>query len=332
VLIAASGFNYVFDLAKKRYAGWILLAVLFLLSVHPVAFMAKNKHYYYIYYNQLVGGLKGAYGNYETDYYFTGQTEASEWLISFLKEKKIDSSIVKATFTVAWQFRYHPSIKTSYFRNEERSQCDWDYAIITNRYIPPYQLKNKIWPPDDAIHIIYADSIPVCAVLERKTKADYYGYLALEKGRSNEAINHFINALKINDKDEMIFYNFARALYNDGRYGEADSVLKKGLEINPDCEPILMYLGNIAKANNNAEVARSYYEKLIEINRKYFAAYVELAKLTGEKDIQNARKLLKTCLKINPKYKPAIIALADTYRQSDPDIARKYDELANTIK
>jgi Tfp pilus assembly protein PilF len=332
VLFAASGFNYIFDLVKNRFARWILFAILFLLSVHPAGFMAKNKHYCYIYYNQFVGGLKGAYGNYETDYYFTGQTEASKWLISYLKENKKDTAVVKATYTVSWQFRNQPSIKTSYFRNEERSQYDWDYAIITNRYIPPYQLKKKIWPPGNTIHIIYADSIPICAVLERKTKADFYGYRALEEGRNNEAIRYFEEALKINYKDEMIFYNFARALYNDGQYEKADSVLKKGLEINPDCEPILMYLGNIAKSKNNAETASSYYEKLIGANRKYFGAYVELAKLTGEKDIRKARKLLRTCLKMNPKYKPAIIALADTYRKSDPDIARKYDEIANTIK
>jgi hypothetical protein len=49
-------------------------------------------------------------------------------------------------------------------------------------------------------------------------------------------------------------------------------------------------------------------------------------------DIMRARNLLRTCLTINPWYKPAIIALADTYRNTNPDIAKKYDDLANTIK
>jgi hypothetical protein len=34
---------------------------------------------------------------------------------------------------------------------------------------------------------------------------------------------------------------------------------------------------------------------------------------------------------MNPRYKPAIVALADTYRESDPEIAKKYDELANSV-
>jgi tetratricopeptide (TPR) repeat protein len=138
--------------------------------------------------------------------------------------------------------------------------------------------------------------------------------------------------LKTDDCDEMIFYNFAAALYNDGQYQKADSVLKKGLDINPDFEPILMYLGNIARAQNKPDEAIRYYQRLIEANRKYFEAYVGLSQLLVDRDILKARALLRTCLTISPRYKPAIIALADTYRYSDPDIAKKYDELANSIK
>jgi len=35
---------------------------------------------------------------------------------------------------------------------------------------------------------------------------------------------------------------------------------------------------------------------------------------------------------MNPRYKPAITALADTYRDSDPEIAEKYDLLAESFK
>jgi Tfp pilus assembly protein PilF len=332
IIVSASGFNCLFDLLKSRYSKWLLFTGLGLLSVHPAGFMAENPSYYYLYYNQLVGGLKGANGNYETDYYYTGQAEASEWLISYLDEKQIDGTIVRATFSVEWQFRNHPGIKTFYFRNEERSQYDWDFAIITNRYIPPFRLKDGTWPPSNAIHTIYADSVPVCTVLQRKTKADYYGYKALNEGRIKEAISLYDDALKIDDTDEMIFYNFARALNSNGKYLKADSVLKKGLEINPDFEPILMYLGNIARDRGNAEDSMHYYEEVLRVNRKSFKAYVELSQLLEEKDMQKARQLLRTCLTINPKYRPAIIALAETYQASDPEIAEKYFKMADTVK
>jgi len=295
--------------------------------------MYNNPQFYYLYYNQLIGGVKGAYSNYETDYYYVSQTEASEWLINYLKNEKLPGKIrVMATYPVDWQFRNHPEIETSYVRYEERSLYDWDYAIVTNRYISPFQLRKKIWPPENSIHLIYADDVPVCAVIKRKTKDDFAGYSALNEGKNNEAIDHYSEALKIDDRDEMIFYNFAAALYNDGQKDKADSLLKGGLELNPDFEPILMYLGNIARSENKMNEAISYYEKVIRVNRKYFEAYVSMAELLIGNDVDRSRTLLRTCLKMNPKYKPAIIAMADTYRNSNPDIAKKYDELAETIK
>lgn len=330
VLLAATGYSRIFGFIKNKYFKLGLAALIGVISIHPVRFMGNNPEFYYLYYNQLVGGLKGAYSNYETDYYYVSQTAASEWLIDYLKNKS-DTIKVKATFQVNWQFRSHPEIQTSYFRYEERSLSDWDYAIVTNRYISPFQLRNKTWPPENTIHTIYADKIPVCAVLERKSKYDYSGYVALNEGRRRDAIGYFEKVLKINDRDEMIFFNFAAVLYNEGQHRKADSLLKKGLEVNPDFEPILMYLGNIARSQNRTDDAIGYYESVIKANRKYFEAYVGMAELLIDKDVIRARKLLTECLTISPRFKPAIIAMADTYRNSDPGIAKKYDDLASTI-
>ena len=92
-----------------------------------------------------------------------------------------------------------------------------------------------------------------------------------------------------------------------------------------------MYLGNIARWKNKNDEAIEYYERVIKANRKYFEAYVGLSELLTGSDVNRARSLLRTCLTMSPRYKPAIIALADTYRKSDPEIARKYDDLAKTI-
>jgi tetratricopeptide (TPR) repeat protein len=333
ILLASTGYHCFYEYVKNKYLKWGVVTLIVTLSFHPLMFMLNNPHFYYLYYNQLVGGLRGAYSNYETDYYYVSQTDVSKWLIEYLKNKDVHGKIkVNSTYPVDWQFRNHPEIETSYFRYEERSQHDWDYAIVTNRYISPFQLRNNIWPPENSIHIVYADKVPVCTVIERKTKDDYAGYVALNEGRNKEAIDLFEKAIKIDDRDEMIFYNFARTLYNDGQYQKADSVLKRGLEINPDFEPILMYLGNIAKSQGRKEEAISYYGKVINVNRKYFEAYVGMAELLIDNDVERSRTLLRTCLAISPKYKPAVMALADTYRSSNPEIAKKYDELANTIE
>ena len=89
VLLAATGIFIFLNLSKADILKSVIVVLICLLSVHPLKFMFNNPHFYYLYYNQLVGGLKGAYSNYETDYYYVSQTEASEWLIDYLKNKNI---------------------------------------------------------------------------------------------------------------------------------------------------------------------------------------------------------------------------------------------------
>jgi len=333
ILLAAIGFISLFKYLKSKY--FIIAAVLItlILAIHPARFMIRNHPYYYLYYNQLVGGLNGAYGNYETDYYYHAIRGGSEWLAKHLEKTNPNDSVKIATnFSVAWYFRNHPNTETFYCQYDERSQREWDYMVVANSYIPVNHIKDKTWPPKNAIHVIYADEVPICAVLKRETKLDLRGYEALKKGDTAEAIQFFEDALKINTQDELIFYNFATALVREGKIDSAKTMLQAALKINPGYEPVLMYLGNIAVTQNSPDEAIRYYETLIGCNSKYYEAYIGLSKLLLDKDIVKARTLLKACLTLNPRYKPAILALADSYRNSDPEIARKYDDLANTYK
>jgi tetratricopeptide (TPR) repeat protein len=280
VVLASMALAAIYKYKEGNYRKLIFILAFAAASIHPFLFILRNPNYSYLYYNQLAGGVKGAYGNYETDYYFISQREASEWLIKYLDNNNIkDTLIVGSNYSASWFFRQKPNIRNVYFRNEERSMHDWDYAITTNRYIPPSQLKSKIWPPADALKIIYVDGAAVSAVIKRKTKADLYGFMALGKGSNAEAIRFFEEALRINDRDEMIFYNFAVALNRTGQRQRADSALVRCLELNPGFEPALMYLGNIAVKDENYEKAKEYYKKLISINRKYTEAYEALKKI-----------------------------------------------------
>ncbi len=336
VILSSLGFLWLFrnylsrhGIISKLVAGIILI----LLSVHPARYMVLNSSFWYIYYNQIVGGINGAFSNYETDYYFVSHTKACEWLTDHLKEKGDTANIiVNADYSVSWQFRKLQGVHVTYSRFEERSFSDWDYAVVTSRYMTPYQLKNRLWPPSNSIHVVYSDSVPLCTVLKRTTKDDYYGFRALNEGRSADAVKYLQDALEKNKNDEMIFFNLAAALSENGQPEKADSVLKEALLVNPDSEPVLMYLGNMAASGKRYNEAENYYKRLLDVNSKYFEAYVELAKLVESRDRQAARDLLRQCLTINPVFKPAMITLADTYRSTNPEIADKYDEMARLIK
>ena len=333
IVLSAIGILTLLRSVMLKYLKIIIIAVLIALAFHPLNYLIRNHRYAYIYFNQLTGGLKGALGNYETDYYFVSQRESAEWLERYIEKEGIrDTVTVGSNFSAEWFFRKKPLIRNEYIRFEERSMKKWDYAIITNRYIPPFQLKNKIWPPEDALKIIYADGIPISAVIKRRSDASYNGYKALMENKPDDAIGFFGEAVRRDSTDDMIFYNFAVALFRKGLTAKADSLFRICIKLNPDSDPAYMFLGDMASAEGRTDVAKGFYEKVISVNRKYPEAYISLAKIVALSDLMKAREILRSCIEINPRNAQAINSLGDTYRESDPGIAEKYYKLAQTIK
>ncbi|MFA5329158.1 MAG: hypothetical protein WC384_15295 [Prolixibacteraceae bacterium] len=306
VLFSALGIQAFYIRFKNRIVRISAIVLLVVLAIHPLKFMALNHPYYYLYYNQFTGGLKGAYGNYETDYYYHSMREGAEWLQEYLKNKPQNRKIiVGGNFPSQWYFRNDTALKFVYFSWQNRSEYDWDYAIIANSYISAWQLKNKIWPPSNTIHTIFADGVPICAVIERITKDDLAGIQEQKKGDYIKSALLFENALKFDPDNELIYTKFAQSLIALKQDEQADSVLNKCLKINPDYEKALVLLGDQAAKRQDYDKAAVLYEKTINANRKYFSVYPKLAGIYAETNVDKARKVLKDCLKLNPGYKPA---------------------------
>lgn len=332
VLLAALGLNYLFSLSHNIYLKAIVAIAIVLLAVHPFRFMVQNHPYYYLYYNQMVGGLQNAYGNYETDYYYHSVREAVGWLIQYLEKNEIENAVIGSNFMISWHLRNHPGLKPVYFSWDKRSEKDWDYAVVTNSYFHPYLLKNGIWPPKHAIHSVYVDNIPVCTVIKRPTKADREGINLYRTGNTDEAIKKLMEANSIFSENEVVHYYLAKAFQRKGDIAASDSVLRKSLEVHPYYELTLYELGKSAEFKGNASEAAGYYDRLIAANPKFYRPYVLRAKLFSQDEVEQARELLKSCIRINHRYVPALTALADTYRASDPEMAEKYDKMAKSIR
>lgn len=333
VLLAALGIFSLFRQIKSRWQSLLTGGILVVAAVHPLRFMAANHPLYYLYYNEFAGGLKGAYGNYETDYYYHSMRQGAEWLREYLKGNPAnDSVIVGGNFPIQWYFRNDKNTTFVYFPWQKRSEYNWDYAIVANSYIPPYQLKNKIWPPQNTIHTVMADGVPVCAVVERLTKDDYLAIAEQNKGNNIKSALLFENAVKFDPQNEWICYKFAEVLLANGNEDQASAMLNQCLQTNPGFEKALILLGDIAMKKNDAKAAAGFYSRTVKANRKYYAAYLKLASVYSETDRAKARKILKDCLRMNNGYKPALVALANTYRESNPEIARKYDEIIKKLK
>lgn len=332
VVLAALGFNYMLSFFKSKVVYAATALIILLMAFHPFRFMVENHPYYYLYYNQIAGGLEKAYGNYETDYYYHSVRRATEWLVQYLEKNNIQSAVIGSNFMISWHLRNHKGYKPVFFSWDKRSSADWDYAIVANSYITPFQLQNKIWPPQSTIHSIMVDGVPVCAVLKRGTKADAEGIKALKAGNPEIAIEKLHEAAKADSTNETIYYFLGQTYGKLARKAASDSVYKLSLKWHPDYEASLFELGKNSEVNGDKKTAALHYDHLIEANPKFLKAFILRAKLYSDSERDKARELLKYCLKVNPRYVAAINALADSYRETDPEIAEKYYKLAKSIK
>jgi len=177
------------------------------------------------------------------------------------------------------------------------------------------------------------DGVPVCAVVARISKLALKGSRAFENEDYKQAVEYYRGALKFYRKDEHIWYKLAKSLNLSDRNDEALDAVNQALSLNDAYEPALALSGQLKMVQGDYKAAREDFLKLVGVNRKYLSAYVELAKLMmKERQLNEARETLKICLRINSHYRPAIVALGDTFRESDPEIALKYYNLANSIR
>jgi hypothetical protein len=121
--------------------------------------MIKLHPYQYIYYNEGVGGVKGAYGRYETDYWVAGMREAVEWL----KRNGItDPGRTYRIMTHGKPFQSEHWFLPNMKRVKEGEPADYS-LIMTRAGIGP-----ALGDRDRIIHRVERDGVPLVFVLKGK--------------------------------------------------------------------------------------------------------------------------------------------------------------------
>lgn len=232
VVLSAGGFEYLIA-NKNRFIKFGTVAVFVTLLIHPAIHTFRNHPYEYIYYNQLVGGVKGAYGKYEMDYYYHSLREGAEWLIEH--EVKNDTIIVATNHSriLEYYFRNYPQVKVHYARYYEKSKDNWDYAIWANTHITPIQLEEGYWPPKETLHTMDVDKMPIGAVVRRASFEDFLGFEALKNGDNDSAKLHFKNFLKLYPENEEVLEGYAKVFLLEHNLDSTLYFSNKSLEYNP---------------------------------------------------------------------------------------------------
>lgn len=338
-IMAALGMQLLIDRFRIKYIRWGIMAVLVFLLALPFRHIVANHPHEYIYYNSLIGGVKKAYGKYEMDYFYHTLRAGSDWLIkNRIKDADIpegEKITVVSNLRVGYYFRnYKDKVNVGYIRYYERGNKDWDYAILANSYINPYQLKHRIWPPANTIHTIKVDGKPVCAILERQDRNDIKGYRLLKAGKSAEAIPYFKEALRKDPKYEHLYLNLARAYMDIGDYDGAIKASTECLKLYPNYDRALNFLGMAYLNKNELENSFQVFKRNMEANPKNVASYYYIGLIYAQtSDFDTALKYLEKAMKVNPKYKATYYLIARIYEeQGMQEEAKKFVDYANSMK
>lgn len=338
VIAACIGFATLLRLTGNRYLRYGVVVFIAGLSLLPLRHIIFNHPYEYIYYNELTGGTNGALGKYEMDYYYHSIKNGAEWLI----ENRIKNSdagpdnkiIVASNFTISYFFRnYMDRVETKYVRYYDRGKTDWDYAIIANSYISPYQLLNGLFPPANAIHTIKVDKCPICTVIERKSKLDYEGIALLSQRNYMQAIPLLEQAVELEPWNEIALLSLASAYIETRQQDRAQEIIAKCLQVYPDYDKALNLLGVSYLQQGKLSEAFSVFTRITQINEKFVSAYHNLGLICiRQNNLDLALRYFHEAIQYQKNFKPSYLAIGEVLRsQGKIDEARQYFEIANAL-
>jgi len=363
VILAAGGFDYFLN-KNNKYIKYGTLAVIVILMFHPVKHTIKNHPFEYVYYNQLVGGTKGAYGNYEMDYYYHSLREGADWLIE--NEVTNDTIIVATNHSriTEYYFRNYPQVQVHYSRYYEKGKEEWDYAIWANTHITPLQLEKGYWPPKETIYTMDVDGMPIGAVVKRVSDEDLKGFEAVKKNKRAEAKQHFKNFLELYPENEEVLEGYARimlqerkldstviyadssliynprqvgawllkasALNTQKEYAEALSASNEMLEIKEDFAEGQFQKGFALKNLGKPNEALKAFQKAIAAKKEYYQAYMQMGEiLTNYKNYKKANEIYNKVLGFKENDLTATVYSAKCFHLQKNNI--KAEELLKSI-
>jgi tetratricopeptide (TPR) repeat protein len=129
------------------------------------------------------------------------------------------------------------------------------------------------------------------------------GTALAEQGRIDEAIDHWLEAIRIKPDYETPYNNLGLAYEKQGRIEEAVQNYVKALRINPDYELAHFNLGNVYFKEGRPNEAIRHYREAIRISPEYVNAYYRLANALFEiGQVDEAINQLMKAVTIKPDF------------------------------
>ena len=319
VALAALSWDLLWTKFQDRKAiMYGVLGVLVLLQINPTRYIAMNSAYPYTYFNMLVGGTNGAFGNYETDYWGVSLKQAIEEMDERGYFPEGDTVMVVSHFSYSLQKyiqnKYQGRVKTGYVKYYSRYSKNWDYGIFPTRYIRSGQLRSGNWPNSRSLFTIDADNIPLLSV-EKGGGAIFAAEQAIRNNDFVTASNAFSQELEAYPNHPDALLGMTRTCLGLQKWDDAVKYADEYIKLAPDYSQIYIFKGNGLLNSGKLSEAIRTFQKVLEIDPDYNLAYYYIAYCHLRiGDYNAALNNVMKHLQLNPRSKEAYKLASDIYR------------------
>lgn len=343
VALVAVTWNFLLEkFETKKALTYAVIGVLALTALEPALFIARNYAYPYVYFNALSGGMKGAYGDYETDYWGVSVKQAVEWM----EDQGIISENMTDTVTVASNFsyqldkylrnkKYNGKIRTRYVRFRQRYDRDWDYGIFLSRFVRGSHIDKGTWPPKEkTIHTINANGIPLLAIIKSEEDFAVEGIKASKKRDYTTAISLMEKETAKYPSNEIAWTTLANAYLSTNQMEKAKTAAENAINIEPENLQAHNSLGLYYLRSNKIKEGVEVFQKTLEFEPKNALAYYYLATVKqNQNELTDALELAKKSIEVNSKFREGYLLAANIYeKMGDATNAARYREAVSRIK
>ncbi len=294
VILSAWGWKELITFKDNKNIKMGASALMIVLMISPLWWMFRSHPYQYIYFNEVVGGLKGAYTNYETDYWMTSTKEATQWLINHDNKLKssservsVKSNCVSPVKEYINRYTADGSVhNTGYYNFRERHKYYSNYDIFISRFTNREFLINNVYPPEHTIYTVEVDGVPLCSVSERGPGYDYKGSQAEEKKDYDTAISFYLQELQRSPKNDASMLALVRCYLNKGDYPNAKVYIDKLMSYSNTYVNALLMKGFYEIRTGDVDGAINTYSLVNKLSYKEQSSYGYLVRLKNSKGLK----------------------------------------------
>lgn len=312
VALAALFWNELLRIfSEKKVAQYAVAGAMALLTLDAAAFIVRNPAFPYVYFNPLRGGVEGAFGQYETDYWGLSIRQGIEWLEreGILSEGRGEPVVIATNMFYSARrltAKYGDKVKIKYLKWEKRCDDTWDYALYPTRFISGSALRKDHWPPSNAAHVVKANQTPLLFVLKNQDNACAEGMAALKAGDYPKAISLLQEEVNRHPDNEVAWISLVNAYLNTQNLEAMKQATDKALELDPDDAQANNMLGLYYLYRNEPPKAKAQFEHALQREPQNASAWYYLAVIAqNQRDFNTALNNLNKAIEIAPNFKPA---------------------------